>query len=350
MRVAEGLHEVMRGLADLGFGLLHAENVAHRAVDPRPAIGRPRPDAFVEACEHRHIRPHQARFEEAQNGERGWIVLAAAHGQPMQPVADDRGRARQVTGAEEAGLLLKKVEGVAQHLAALAQPEGFSRDGLAGCGEPVQMFGECVGRARAERFEHARDAARMGDGLFPLLRRDGAKQEMRGALLLLFRRKAQRMGEPADLRGTRSRSEQRDLDQARMVARLLRRKAEEGEVMAEQGGKRFGREVLQQSFEQQVQERGPGMAHQRLASRIVDRDVPAPELRLHAAGKLAVRRDEAAGAARRFEAFAQHEGGHHRLFLERARLDEFHAVHGGLTFASWPLRRHARDARSRRAA
>ena len=333
MRVAEGLHEVMRGLADLGFGLLHAENVAHRTVDPRPAIGRPRPDAFVEAGEHRHIRADQARFEKAQNGERGGIVLAAAHGQPMQPVADDGGRARQVAGAEEAGFL---AAGGRRRRAAPRRPRPARR--------PRPRWPRRLRRADRDvrrgcwagsrgAVQHAGDAARMGDGLFPLLRGDGAKQKMCGALLLFFRRKAQRMGEPADLRGSRSRSGAARSRSGSHGGAPPRPEAEESEVMAEQGGKRFGREVLQQTFEQQVQERGAGMAHQRLASRIVDRDVPAPELRLHAAGKLAVRRDEAAGAARRFEAFAQHEGGHHRLFLDGTRLDEFHALHGGVRLA-----------------
>ena len=86
----------------------------------------------------------------------------------------------------------------------------------------------------------------MGDGLLPLLGRDGAQQQMRGALLLLLRGKAQRMGQPADFGRARAGAQQRDLDQARMVARLLRRQAEAREVMAQQGGERLRREILQQ--------------------------------------------------------------------------------------------------------
>ena len=86
----------------------------------------------------------------------------------------------------------------------------------------------------------------MRDGLFPLLRRDDARAADARALVLSSRGEAQRMGEPADLGRTRAGAQQCELDQAREVARLLRRQAEEREVMAQQGGERLGREILQQ--------------------------------------------------------------------------------------------------------
>ncbi len=105
----------------------------------------------------------------------------------------------------------------------------------------------------------------MGNGAFPLLGGDGAQQEMGGPLLLLLRGKPQGMRQPRDLGRSRSGAEQRDLDQARMVARVLGARAEESEIMAQQRGERLCREVLEQGLEQQVQECRPAMAHQGLA-------------------------------------------------------------------------------------
>ena len=92
----------MRGLADLAFGLLHAQQLAHRPVDPGPAVGGARPDALVEAGEHGHIRPHQPRLEKAKDGKRRRVAPPAADGNRVEPVTDDGGCTRQVTVAEQA--------------------------------------------------------------------------------------------------------------------------------------------------------------------------------------------------------------------------------------------------------
>ena len=57
----------------------------------------------------------------------------------MQPVADDGGGARQIAVAEKAGFAAQQVEGIPQNLAALAQPESFAGDRLAGVSQPVEM-------------------------------------------------------------------------------------------------------------------------------------------------------------------------------------------------------------------
>ena len=60
----------MRGLADLRFGLLHRQHVAHRAVEPGAAIRGAGPGALVETGQHHHVGAHQARLEQAMADKR----------------------------------------------------------------------------------------------------------------------------------------------------------------------------------------------------------------------------------------------------------------------------------------
>ena len=318
----------MRGLADLRFRLLHRQHVAHRAVEPGAAVGGAGPCALVQPGEHHHVGADQTRFEQAENAEWRRAAALAAHRKAMQPVAQDGRGAPQVAGPEEARLLPQQRKGIGQDVAALTRPEGFAGNRLTGHGKAIEMLRQSVGRALDKRRQHFGDALRLGDRLLPLRVGDVLHGERQATSVLRLGGKAQRMRQLADVRCADAGAEQCEFDEAGEVARLVRRQAEGGKLVAQQGREWFGSETLEQRLEQQVQQRGAAEADQRLAGGIIDGDVPPPEFHLDAPRQLAVRRDEAGRAARRFEAFAQDEGGCHRLFLGRARLDEFNALHG----------------------
>ena len=213
----------MRGLADLRFGLLHLQHVAHRAVEPGAAVGGAGPCALVEAGQHHHVGADQSRFEQAENAERCGIVPLAAHRKPVQPVAENGCGATEIAVAEEARFLAQQREGVGQHLTALPLPEGLAGNRLAGGSKSIEMFDKGVGRVLGERRQHRRDARRLGDGLLPLRVGDMLHGQRQGAAVLRLDGNTQRMRELADLGRAGAGAQQRELDEARKVTRLARR-------------------------------------------------------------------------------------------------------------------------------
>ena len=324
--IAEGLREIMRGLANLRFRLLHAERVSHGAIDPGAAVSGTGPCALVQSGQHRYVGADEACFEKAQNGERSFVTLLRPHGKAVQPVTDDGGGAGQVAGTEEARLLAQELEGLPQHVTTLAQPESLAGDLFASLSETVQMVAQALRRIVEQRRQDVRNLHAMSDGLFPLLLRYIADQQMKR--VAIFAGEAKRVRELADFRCTGSGAQQCEFNDARMVPCLFRRQAECCEVVAQEGCQCFGGEILQQAFEQEIEQRGATEADERFASGIIDRHVPALELHLHAARELAVGCDEASGPARGFEALAQNQGSGRGLLGNAPRLDELHALHG----------------------
>ena len=94
-----------------------------------------------------------------------------------------------------------------------------------------------------------------------------------------------------------------------------------GERMFQQREQRHGGEVLQDRFAEQPEKAPGARLAQRRTGRIVDRDVPAAELRRDAAGELAVRGDQRGGPARRLQHLAHPQRDHARLLARAGQVE-----------------------------